>query len=1116
MDIAAWLRGLGLGQYQQTFRENDIDEEVLRDLTAEDLVSLGVTSIGHRRKLLGAIAALVSAAETGAGFSAGPEPDRTPRASDGAPKSDAERRQLTVMFCDLVDSTKLASSIDVEDLREVIAAYHTSVANAVTQVEGFVAKYMGDGVLIYFGYPQAHEDDAERAIMAGLAVVDSVGKIAQRGAAQLQCRVGIATGLVVVGDLLGTGAAREQAVVGETPNLAARLQSIAEPGTVVIAQSTRALIGDLFECRDLGATVLKGIAKGVQAWQVLRRGNVGSRFEALHSMGLNRLVGREEEVELILRRWRQASVGEGRVVLLQGEPGIGKSRITAAVDDALRAEAHQRLRYFGSSHHQDTVLFPFVEQFHRAAQFEPDDPAEVRLAKLEAMLASPDNMDEVVPVYADLLGVPIGSRFPPLPRDAHRRRQLTLTVLASQLDRLGRQSPVLMVVEDAHWLDPTSRELVELIIDRIPSLPVLLIITARPELQPRWANEAHVTTVALTRLGPRHSRALIEDVCGANPLPVAMIEQIVSRTDGVPLFVEELTKSVLESGLAEDDSGRSLLAIPASLHDSLMARLDRLAPARQVAQIGAAIGRTFSHELARAVSGLSDEEFQQALDRLVASELVFRRGSPPRVDYVFKHALVQDVAYSTMLRPRRQELHARIARALEQSDDAVPELLAHHWAEALEFDKAVEYLLQAGRVAAQRSANAEAIVHLTKGIRALKELPATAERARAELDLQLALGPALMATRGWNAPEAEIAYRRAQELSRQLNEDSKHFHAMWGSWLVGAGKGAWKATRDIVTELFRIADRVDEPEFRLEAHHAAWGTATFLGEVAAAREHVVRGLALYDPEAHRSAALLYGGHDPGVCGKALGSLGLWLAGFPDQAAQSAQEGIELAEALGHAPSLAHALAFAALCHQLRRDPPAVLECGERLTLVGSEHGLAQYRAVGTITQGWARVHLGQTTEGLAEMLKGLDEYDATRVQAWLVYFKASLAEAYHHAGDAQSGLAAVNDALALSDVLDEPFWQAGMLHRKGALLNALSPRHRSEAEACYREALAVSTNQQAPAIGLRAAIGLAQLWHGEGRRAEARELLKPAYGCFAEGLDTADLTEARTLLQELD
>ena len=1006
-------------------------------------------------------------------------------------------------------------------MSRIFATSSPTITNAssdlVGQAEGFVAKYMGDGVLVYFGYPRAHEDDAERAVMTALDIVDAVGAMQHREHSKLQCRVGIATGLVVVGDLIGTGAAQEQAVVGETPNLAARLQTAAEPGAVVIAPSTRALVGDLFEYRDLGASALKGFTDDVQMWQVLRRGMVDSRFEALRSARLSRLVGREEEIELILRRWSQVRGGEGRVVLLEGEPGIGKSRITVAVYDALRGERYVRLRYFCSRHRQDSALFPILEQVQRAAGITREDAAETRLQKLEVLLAqSADDLETVVPFYADLLGIPVEGRYPPLNLEPHRKRQLTLATMLRQLDGLARQRPILLVWEDAHWIDPTSRELIDMTIERVAHLPVLLIVTYRPEFRPPWTGQPHVTTLQLNRLRPQDSGVLVENVAGGKDLPPEIIAQIVERTDGVPLFVEELTKTVLESGLLDERNRRLFpLSIPASLQASLLARLDRLAPARQVAQIGAAIGRQFSYELALAVSRLPEPELQQALDQLVAAELIFRRGVPPRAEYTFKHALVQDVAYSTMLRQRRRELHTRIALALEAAGGAEPELLAHHFTEARDLERAVHYWLEAGRNAAQRSANSEAIVHLTRGIETVRALPDSAERARQELELQLALGPALLATRGWNTPEADSAYARAQELSRQLGDDKSGFLAVWGSWLCGAGKGAWDDTRGIVSELFRIADRTRDPGFLLEAHHAAWGTTTFLGEFATAHDHVTKGLALYDHTTHRSHALLYGGHDPGVCGKSLGSVGLWLIGYPERAMQAAREGIVLAELLRHAPSLAHALAFGALCHQLRGDAAAVLECGEKLAVLGGEHGLAQYRAVGSIMRGWALAHQRRVGEGRDAFLKGLDEYYATRVQAWLVYFKATLAEVHECGGEAELALAAIDDALALSGQLGERFWEAAMLHRRGTILLGLTKDQSPEAERCFRTALEISRQQQARSIELRAATSLARLWQSDGRGSEARDLLRPLYEWYTEGFETQDLMRAQAVLASL-
>jgi class 3 adenylate cyclase len=669
MDVAAWLHGLGLERYEQAFRENEIDWDALPRLTAEDLKDLGVVLGGHRRKFLEAIAALGGAVPVAAATVASP---------DVPAPVDAERRQLTVMFCDLVGSTALSARLDPEDLREVIAAYHRAVAEIVARFDGFVAKYMGDGVLVYFGYPRAHEDDAERAVRAGLGVIDVVGRLDVKST-KLQARVGIATGLVVVGDLIGEGSAQEQSVVGETPNIAARLQGLAGPDAVVIAMGTRRLVGDLFEYRDLGAAEVKGIATPVPAWQVLRPSVLASRFEALRGAALSPLVGRDEEIDLLLRRWTRAKAGDGQIVLISGEPGIGKSRLIAALEERLHAEPHLRLRYFCSPYHQDSALFPFIDQLGRASGFARNDPPAAKVEKLVALLALAAPPEEDVAFLADLLSLPASERHPLPSLSPQRKKERTLEALIRQLEGLARRQPVVMIFEDAHWIDPTSRELLDLTIEHVRNLSVLLIVTFRPEFQPSWTGQPQVTMLALNRLD-RHGRTvLIEQIAGDKALPDEVIGRIADRTDGVPLFVEELTKSVLESGVP-------LAGIPTTLHDSLMARLDRLATVRLVAQIGAAIGREFSYPLLRAVSRLPEDELEGALARLAASELLFQRGTPPDAVYSFKHALVQDAAHSSLLRSTRQQLHERIAEALAAHFPDLmenqPELLAQHYAEA--------------------------------------------------------------------------------------------------------------------------------------------------------------------------------------------------------------------------------------------------------------------------------------------------------------------------------------------------------------------------------------------------------------------------------------------------
>ena len=662
--IAEWLKKLGMSEYAQRFVESDIDIDVLSELTDQDFDRLGV-SLGHRRRMLRAIRELGAspiAAVTERQVSA-------PTDQEPAPKDTAERRQVTVMFSDLVGSTALSARMDPEDLREVISAYQKCVAETVGRFSGFVAKYMGDGVLVYFGYPQAHEDDAERAVRAGLELVAAVGGLKTH--ALLQTRVGIATGLVVVGDLIGSGASQEQTIVGETPNLAARLQGIAEPNSVVIAESTRKLVGELFELQDLGAQDLKGIAGPIRTWVAVRPASVESRFDALHASGLTELVGREEELELLLRRWSKAKTGEGQVVLLCGEAGIGKSRLTAALLERLTSEPHTRLRYFCSPQHADSAFYSIIRQMERGAGITHDDALPTKLDKLDAKLAQSSTSAHDAALFAEMLSLPNDGRYPPLDPNQQRRRQRTLEALNLQIEILSRSNPVLMIIEDIHWSDPTSLEAFGRVVDRVASHRVLLLVTFRPEFEPPWIGRLYVTFVAINRLGERDIAAIIDGVTGNKFIPSNIRQDIIERTDGIPLFVEEMTKAVLEAE-REGDARQTaaavpsaFVAVPASLHASLLARLDRLGPAKELAQIGAVIGREFSHALLAAVLRKPDDELQPVIERLMAAGLLFRQGLPPHATYLFKHALVQDAAYGTLLRDPRRALHARIAETLE-------------------------------------------------------------------------------------------------------------------------------------------------------------------------------------------------------------------------------------------------------------------------------------------------------------------------------------------------------------------------------------------------------------------------------------------------------------------
>jgi class 3 adenylate cyclase len=806
LNIDGWLRRIGLEQYAQTFRDNAIDADVLRDLTNDHLCELGLP-LGARLKLLRAVATLGTSEQ----------PPASPEITPTAPRTDAERRQLTIMFCDLVGSTALSTRFDPEDMQEIVGAYDRCCADLIVKAGGFVARYMGDGVLVYFGYPQAHEHDAERAVRAGLALVEAVPKLKTTAGAPLQVRVGIATGIVVVGDLIEAETTQEHEVVGETPNLAARLQALAEPGTVVISSSTHRLTGGLFHYRDLGPVALKGFAETVPVWQALGASAAESRFEALRASATP-LVGRGEEIDLLLRRWEQAKSGEGAVVLLSGEPGIGKSRIAETILERLSGEPHTRLRLFCSPHHQDTALYPSITQLERAAGFRRDDTDEQRLTKLEAVLAlAANDLGEAVPLLAGLLSIPTGDRYPELDFTPQKRREQTLRSLVAQVEGLAARQPVLLVVEDAHWADPTSLELFDLIVERASRLPLLAIVTFRPEFMPPWVGRPQVTLISLNRL-PRRLRAeMIAHLTGGKVLPQEIADQITDRTDGVPLFIEELTKAVVESGLLVETGDQyvatgpvTALAIPTSLQESLLARLDRLAPTSDVAQIAAALGRQFSHELISAVAAMPRQQLDDALAQLVNAELIFRRGTPPDAEYTFKHALVQDTAYGTLLRSRRQQIHARIAATLEdQFPDVVvaqPALLARHCAEAGLAETAVVFWLKAGEQALARSATTEAAAQLRKGLDALDGLPDGPGRRQQELDLQLALGHALMATKGHSAPEVGESFARARVLAEQIDRPEYLGRVFFGEWVFHRNRGEYKLALALAEQVEKIGE----------------------------------------------------------------------------------------------------------------------------------------------------------------------------------------------------------------------------------------------------------------------------------------------------------------------
>jgi class 3 adenylate cyclase/predicted ATPase len=1117
-DIAQWLESLGLGQYAPRFAENDIGPAILPELTDQDLKEIGVASLGHRRQLLRAIAELDKA---NAPAPVSPAPAGPPAAEA------AERRHVTVMFSDLVGSTALSTQMDPEDLREVISTYQKCITEIVRRYDGFVAKYYGDGVLVYFGYPQAHEDDAERAVRSGLDMIAAVTALA--APVTLQTRIGIATGLVVVGELIGWGATQEPNIVGETPNLAARLQSLAEPNGVVIAESTRRLLGNLFELEDLGPRDLKGIAGPTRIWSVLRASSVASRFEALHGSALTALVGREEEAELLARRWERAKAGEGQMVLLSGEAGIGKSRLMAALLERLAGEPHTRFRYFCSPQHTDSAFYPIIGQMERAAGFAHDDPPPAKLDKLDALLTQTSTSPRDAALFAELLSLPNDGRYPVLELPPPARRQRTLEVLFAQIALFAAQKPVLMIFEDAHWTDPTSLEAIGRAVELIRSQRVLLIVTFRPEFAAPWTGRPHVTSLSLNRLAQRDIDAIIDEVAGDKPLPASVRRDIIERTDGIPLFVEEMTKAVLEAeneGEARRTAASipsSALSVPASLHASLMARLDRLGPAKEVAQMGAAIGREFSHAMLSAVMNKQHGELASALDRLIAAGLLFRQGEPPHATYLFKHALVQDAAYGTLLREARRGLHARIAHALENEfadiAERQPELLARHCTEAGLIGKAAAQWGKAGQRSLQRSALAEAAEQLTRALDQIAALPATAALRREQIKLQVALVNALMHVKGYAAPEpkaaveqARLFIERAEALGESPEDPLALFSVLYGIWVANYAAFNGSVMLDLARQFLALAEKQAAAAPRMIAHRLLGTSLLTTGDSVTGRAHYDRALGLYDPVAHRPLATRIG-QDVRVAALAHRSLNLWILGYPEAALVDLENTLKDAREIDHAATLMYALYFHSLVFLKYRDFATASARADELVMLAEEKGTLFWKAIGLMSKGAALNQSGRAADGVAVMTSGIAAFRSTGAKVGLPFYLSYLARGYAGLGRFEEAWRDIDEAIKAMEATGEKWFEADIHLTAGDI--ALQSGDAARAEACFERALAISRERQEKSIELCVAISMARLGRDQGRRDQARDLLAPVYGWFTEGFHFADLIEARTLLAEL-
>jgi len=1056
--------------------------------------------------------------------------ERPPAPADRALPG-AERRHLTVMFCDLANSTNLSAQIDPEDMGDVIRAYQEAVSEAVRRFDGYIAKFMGDGVLVYFGYPNAQEKDAERAVRAGLAILDALpalnAQTARGNGTRLAVRIGIASGLVVVGETIGEGAAREQTVVGETPNLAARLQTLAGPDAILISAATRDLVGDIFACEALDAHALKGIAEPVQVWRVAGlREEEDAEFET--TAADFPLVGRDEEIGLLRRAWQQTKEeGHGQVVFVSGEPGIGKSALVDTLRRAARAEGLTRITFRCSPYHTNSALYPVVEHWKRLAGWQPEDDGAARIAKLESALA-PYRLprEEAVPLFASLLSLPLGEGYPRLDLTPQQLKEHTEDALvALSLEEAERQ-PLLEVWEDVHWADPSTLDVLGQLIEQAPTVPLLIVLTFRPEFTPPWAARSHVRPLTLTRLERPQIEVLATRLAAGKGLPAEVIEHVVQKTDGVPLFVEEMTKAVLGSGVLRADGDRytltgalSEISIPASLHESLMARLDRLPTLREVAQLGAVLGREFAYEMLRAIAAIDEPRLREVLGRLVEAELLYQRGRPPRSRYIFKHALIQDAAYQSLLRRTRQHYHRQVAELLEHEFrdmvEASPELVAHHYTEASLPAQAVTYWHRAGDKAARRSADREAIGHLTAGLAQLVQLPETPERAKQELALQRLLGQANFHTRGYAAPETSRAFSRARELCGAIGDDDSIIPVLFGISAFDYGAGHFAKSAAIANEILERAGRTGNTGARILANMGLGVCGVALGNLADARRNFDHGIASYRDIVEAEATRLAYEYsiEVGVFTYAYAAWCRWLLGYPDQALRLGDEALAIVERIRHGYSHSRGLYCKSVVHAYRREWPMVEERAAAAITVAEEHGLAMFVAVGRIMRGVARAMLDPGDDAVVEIREAVAAYRATGARSHGTHHLTLLAQALAARGQQGEGLSALRQAAALAEETGERYVEAEIHRLEGNLL--LAENNAEAAEACYLRALDVARAQEARSLELRAACDLARLWAERGERQKAADLLAPVYDWFTEGFDTPDLKDAKALLDTL-
>jgi class 3 adenylate cyclase/predicted ATPase len=1107
MDVGTWLASLGLDQYEALFREHEIEADVLPELTDQHLSDLGIPP-GHRAKMLRALRAL--AGET--------EPQ-----APGAP----ERRQLTVLFCDLVGSTELTAELDPEDMADLIRAFQGAVAAAVARFDGHIAKWMGDAAMVYFGYPRAREDAAERAARAGLALIEAVAVLRHEHGADLKVRIGISTGLVVVGELIGDGEVRLRGLVGDTPDLAMRLQSLAEPGTIAVSEATRRLLGTTFELKPIGPQTFRGSRTQVAAWLIAGQRENVSRFDASRSEVLTPFVGREEEMTLLLERWRRAVKGEGQTVMLSGEAGIGKSRIVAHLRERVSGERHMVLRYQCSPHHVNDALYPIIGQVRNVAGFVSGEPASARLDKLEKMLRIADlPIEEIAPFHASLLGIPTGNRYPPLDLPPAELKERTMAALMAPVIALAKLMPVLMVTEDTHWIDPTSLDLTSRMVELVQHMPVLWVMTFRPEFSVPWVGREHVTAISLSRLERDASAAMVDRITEGKRLPAEVLGQILAKTDGVPLFIEELTKSVLESELLREErdayvlaAALTPLAIPATLHDSLSARLDRLSPIKEIAQIGAAIGREFPHALLEAISPVKGAALDDVLRQLMEAELIYRRGAPPQASYVFKHALVQDTAYGSMLRSRRQRIHAQIATALKEhvtEEEYAPATIAYHFTEAGLAAPASSAWLAAAELALSQSAPVEAERHASAGLALVSAVAEGSERDALELALRVAHANALVPLRSVSAPETFEAMMAAKRLlDRGIGTDLQRVSILYGLCAGTTLSARLKEALNFAQEIIEVADRQGDDAYRLVGYRQLGTLQFYRGDNRAALASLQKANSYRDVRQQKALSYRFG-WDQGISALSFEVLVRLSLGLLDSAAAiSEQVRAEIAHH-GHATTFASGTFCAITWPKLvLGDHEGLERDSAELASFCTEKKVEQIRLLATVLGAFARAMREPVEANIVAIGQARIALGKSGGSTGNSIILSSLAQSLLHAGDLTAAEAAIGDGFAFVEQSGERYWLADLHRLSGQVAWRRPDPDRTRAEACYKKAIEVARGQDARLLELRAAVDLGQLWQGTRPNEEILALVEPILGQIEGGESTPDVLGARALLSRL-